>query len=114
MSNSGYLAAEELARHFRKRDDFAVLVHEWQHGPWGRSRRDTRVLQVGVGAEGYRVTLDNLVGKEHSMPKGEQRSNKMTKKPKKDRSPPKESPTTSTRPVPPVTTVLPKGKLKNK
>jgi hypothetical protein len=46
------------------------------------------------------------------MPKGEQRSNKMAKKPKKDNSPPKES--TSDRPTPPVTTVMPKGKLKNK
>ena len=47
------------------------------------------------------------------MPKGEQRSNKMVKKPKKDNSPPKEG-QTSDRPMPPVTTVLPKGKLKNK
>lgn len=47
------------------------------------------------------------------MPKGEQRSNKMTKKPKKDPSPPKESAPTSSRPVPPTTSVLPKGKLKN-
>lgn len=47
------------------------------------------------------------------MPKGEQRSNKMAKKPKKDNSPPKES-TGSDRPMPPVTTVMPKGKLKNK
>lgn len=46
------------------------------------------------------------------MPKGEQRSNKMAKKPKKDNSAPKES--TSDRPMPPTTTVLPKGKLKNK
>ena len=46
------------------------------------------------------------------MPKGEQRSNKMAKKPKKDTSPPKES--FSDRPVPPVTKVLPKGKEKNK
>lgn len=47
------------------------------------------------------------------MPKGEQRSNKMSKKPKKDNSPPKES--TSSRPVPPpATAVLPKGKMKNK
>jgi hypothetical protein len=46
------------------------------------------------------------------MPKGEQRSNKMVKKPKKDTSPPKES--TSTRPTPPVTAVMPRGKLKNK
>jgi len=48
------------------------------------------------------------------MPKGEQRSNKMAKKPKKDTSPPKDSSTTSTRPVPPTTAVLPKGKLKTK
>jgi hypothetical protein len=47
-----------------------------------------------------------------TMPKGEQRSNKMVKKPKKDNTPPKES--TSDRPTPPMTTVLPKGKLKNK
>lgn len=48
------------------------------------------------------------------MPKGEQRSNKMTKKPKKDSSPLKDSSAPSTRPTPPTTTVLPKGKLKNK
>ncbi len=46
------------------------------------------------------------------MPKGEQKSNKMAKKPKKDTSLPKES--FSDRPVPPVTSVLPKGKMKNK
>jgi len=45
------------------------------------------------------------------MPKGEQRSNKMAKKPKKDTSPPKQS-TPSDRPTPPVTTVMPHGKLK--
>ena len=45
------------------------------------------------------------------MPKGEQQK-KMAKKPKKDNSPPKES--TSDRPTPPMTSVLPKGKLKNK
>ncbi|MFO1245829.1 MAG: hypothetical protein U1E71_11715 [Ramlibacter sp.] len=46
------------------------------------------------------------------MAKGEQRSNKMTKKPKKDTSPPKQG--TSDRPMPPTTTVLPRGKEKNK
>ena len=46
------------------------------------------------------------------MAKGDQRSQKMTKKPKKDTSPPQES--KSDRPTPPTTTVLPKGKLKNK
>ena len=46
------------------------------------------------------------------MAKGEQRSNKMAKKPKKDTSPPKQG--TSDRPMPPTTTVLPRGKEKNK
>ncbi|AEG93819.1 hypothetical protein [Ramlibacter tataouinensis] len=45
------------------------------------------------------------------MPKGTQRSNKMTKKPKKDTSPPKEG-SQSDRPTPPTTTVIPRGKLK--
>ena len=45
----------------------------------------------------------------------DQRSNKMVKKPKKDHTPPKEGGgSTSDRPLPPVTTVMPKGKLKNK
>jgi hypothetical protein len=47
------------------------------------------------------------------MAKGEQRSNKMTKKPKKDTSPPKEA-HTSDRPMPPVTAVIPRGKIKTK
>jgi len=47
------------------------------------------------------------------MPKGEQKSNKQAKKPKKDTSPPKEG-STSDRPMPPMTTVLPKGKLAKK
>lgn len=46
------------------------------------------------------------------MPKGEQKSNKLAKKPKKDTSLPKESSSTSDRPMPPMTTVLPKGKMK--
>lgn len=46
------------------------------------------------------------------MAKGDQKSNKMTKKPKKDTSPPKQQ--SSDRPMPPVTAVLPRGKLKNK
>ena len=49
------------------------------------------------------------------MAKGDQRSNKMVKKPKKDTSPPKPVHTESTRPMPSVTTVVPvRGKLKNK
>jgi len=47
------------------------------------------------------------------MPKGEQRSNKMSKKPKKDNAPPK-TPGTSDRPMPPVTEVIPRGKIKAK
>ena len=46
------------------------------------------------------------------MAKGEQRSNKMAKKPKKDTSPPKEL--SSDRPMPPQTAVQPRGKIKNK
>ncbi len=48
------------------------------------------------------------------MPKGVQRSNKMVKKPKKDTGPQKDSVAISNRPAPPTTTILPKGKLKNK
>jgi hypothetical protein len=48
------------------------------------------------------------------MAKGDQRSNKLQKKPKKDHSPPKEGGSVSDRPMPPMTTVMPKGKLKNK
>jgi hypothetical protein len=48
------------------------------------------------------------------MAKGEQRSNKMAKKPKKDTSPPKPAGGPSDRPMPPTTAVLPRGKLKNK
>lgn len=46
------------------------------------------------------------------MAKGDQRSNKMAKKPKKDTSPPKQG--TSDRPTPPMTVVLPRGKEKSK
>lgn len=48
------------------------------------------------------------------MAKGDQRSNKMVKKPKKDTSPPKPGSGVSDRPVPPVTSVIPRGKDKNK
>lgn len=49
------------------------------------------------------------------MAKGEQRSNKMVKKPKKDTSlPVLNTSLDSNRPLAPVTSVLPKGKLKNK
>jgi len=43
----------------------------------------------------------------------EQRSEKMSKKPKKDTSTPK-GPVTSDRPVAPTTSVIPRGKEKNK
>ncbi|WP_179106808.1 hypothetical protein [Variovorax sp. KK3] len=48
------------------------------------------------------------------MPKGQQRSNKESKKPKKDSSPPK-APLAGLEPVRTMTTaVIPRGKLKNK
>ncbi len=46
------------------------------------------------------------------MSKGDQKSNKMAKKPKKDTSPPKEH--TSDRPMSPMTAVIPRGKDKDK
>jgi hypothetical protein len=46
------------------------------------------------------------------MAKGEQRSNKQVKKPKKDSAAPKAA--GSDRPVPPTTAVLPRGKIKDK
>ncbi len=55
-----------------------------------------------------------ILDEEDTMPKGEQRSNKMTKKPKKDTAPLKEVSAVSSRPTPPTTLVMPKGKLKNK
>ncbi len=48
------------------------------------------------------------------MARSEQRNDKANKKPKKDSSLPKESSSVSTRPVAPVTAVMPKGKLKHK
>ena len=48
------------------------------------------------------------------MAKGDQRSNKMAKKPKKDTSPPKPPSSTSDRPMAPTTAVIPRGKDKNK
>lgn len=50
---------------------------------------------------------------EITMAKSDQKSNKMAKKPKKDVSPPKPG-GPSDRPMPPQTTVLPKGKEKYK
>ena len=47
------------------------------------------------------------------MAKGQLHNNKMAKRPKKDASLPKES-GGSDRPMPPVTTVIPRGKDKNK
>jgi hypothetical protein len=48
------------------------------------------------------------------MAKGQQRSNKEAKKPKKDSSPPK-APAAGVEPVRTITTtVIPRGKLKNK
>jgi len=47
------------------------------------------------------------------MAKGEQRKEKMVKKPKKD-SGPRDAPGTSDRPVAPTTAVIPRGKIKDK
>lgn len=47
------------------------------------------------------------------MAKGNQRKEKMAKKPKKDSSAPKNN-GTSDRPTPPITAVIPRGKEKNK
>ena len=47
------------------------------------------------------------------MAKGQQRNDKLEKKPKKDTSAPKTT-SPSDRPNPPVTTVMPRGKLKTK
>lgn len=44
----------------------------------------------------------------------EQRNEKMSKKPKKDTSAPKTGGSLSDRPMPPVTSVIPRGKEKNK
>lgn len=44
----------------------------------------------------------------------EQRNEKMSKKPKKDTSAPKNNGSPSDRPMPPVTSVIPRGKEKNK
>ena len=46
------------------------------------------------------------------MAKGDQRSEKMAKKPKKDNSEPKGG--SSDRPMPPMTAVIPRGKIKTK
>ena len=48
------------------------------------------------------------------MAKGEQRKEKMTKKPKKDTSVPSGGGSVSDRPIPPVTAVIPRKKIKDK
>ena len=78
-----------------------VIVLPWQ----GLSSRVALRLS-------HRLLELQPINQEQAMANRDQRSNKMVKKPKKDTSPPKE--TTSDRPMPPTTTVLPKGKLKNK
>ena len=60
----------------------------------------SRASQTGMSIQGT------------NMAKGEQRSNKMAKKPKKDTSPPKTF--TSDRPMAPSTFVAPRGKVKDK
>ncbi|WP_147282871.1 hypothetical protein [Pseudorhodoferax soli] len=90
-----------------------------QRRPFGPGLQDGGVRRYGMFHRGASMRLQaryiRRLNLENSMAKGEQRSNKMTKKPKKDSSaPPSLSTSTSTRPTPPTTTVMPKGKLKNK
>ena len=70
-------------------------------------------LAVRQGAAAYTISTSMRFYMEAPMAKGDQRSNKMAKKPKKDSSPPKQ-PGTSDRPTPPVTAVIPRGKPKTK
>lgn len=67
-----------------------------------------------VGLAAVLANVPQSFDEEHTMAKGEQKSNKMAKKPKKDTRPPTDTSSTSTRPMAPTTAVLPKGKLKNK
>jgi hypothetical protein len=66
------------------------------------------VLELAVKLQSYRINF----AQELSMAKGQQKSNKESKKPKKDTSPPK--PMSGGDPVRPtiMTTVIPRGKIK--
>jgi hypothetical protein len=68
----------------------------------------------GMAPTAYTIYPSIPISDRHGgfMAKGEQRSNKMAKKPKKDNSPPKQG--TSDRPTPPITAVIPRGKPKTK
>jgi len=87
----------------------------------GRRSRPPFASAAGLAAAGHGgergsrpACTVHAVAEELTMPKGVQRSNKLTKKPKKDSAPLKEVAAISPRPTPPTTTVMPKGKLKNK
>ena len=58
------------------------------------------------------LPIREAIDEDSTMAKGEQRSNKMAKKPKKDTSAPKTH--TSDRPMAPTTYVAPRGKEKDK
>jgi hypothetical protein len=75
-------------------------------------RRETTA--VGALSWGYKLIVTFALSGEIFMAKGQQRSNKESKKPKKDNTPPK-PPGAGIEPVRTVTTaVIPRGKLKNK
>jgi hypothetical protein len=72
------------------------------------------VTVVGTLLWSYKLIVTFESSGEKFMAKGQQRSNKESKKPKKDNSPPK-PPGSGIEPVRTVTTaVIPRGKLKNK
>lgn len=99
--------------------------HMKAHARWAWCFQGIQLIAVSIWCEGL-PGLGILVWAhpgyigafllEISMAKGMQLNNKMVKKPKKDNSLPplvNSSPETM-RPIAPVTSVLPKGKLKNK
>jgi hypothetical protein len=70
------------------------------------------VRQFDRPSHGAFCLPEHSADEEFAMPKGVQRSNKLVKKPKKDSLAPRELSTVSPRPTPPVTLVMPKGKMK--
>jgi hypothetical protein len=74
------------------------------------SVQESAIIPAGNTVYHVPIRTQTPSRQEDPMAKGDQRSNKMTKKPKKDTSPPK--PGTSDRPMPPVTQVIPRGKEK--
>ena len=63
-----------------------------------------------MGIEGASLKLCVLLAQGVPMAKGQQKSNKESKKPKKDTSPPKTIVVDTERPVQKITAVIPRGK----